>query len=201
MTTGTRARAAFVLGLLAAAAAPLQGQWTLSGGIRASRFSGGAIEVSTESSLSPYRPTVFGFGLERDGRRVGMGLRVYYTSSSLALEATDAVSAVKDALTIYGAEPELSLRLARVGQDGVFRLYGGPLLEFWDLGGAVTRTRLGISADLGLEVPFGGRWSGAVRAGAAVTPSSPFTKEDLDAAFAPRALWRREIEGSLRYRL
>jgi hypothetical protein len=201
MTTRTHARAAFILGLLAANVAPLQGQWTISGGIRAPRFSGGAIEATTESSLSPYRPTVFGIGLERGGRRMGMGLRVYYTSSSLALEANDAVTAVKDALTMYGAEVQTSLRLARVGQEGVLRVYAGPLLEFWDLGGSVTRTRLGISADLGLEIPFGGHWSGAVRAGAALTPSSPFTQEDLDAAFQPRALWRREIEGSLRYRL
>jgi hypothetical protein len=201
MSTRTRSRAAFVLGLLAAPLAPLHGQWTLTGGIGAPRFSGGAVEATTESSLSPYRPTVFALGLEREGRRVGMGLWVYYTSSSLALEAADAVSAVKDALTVYGAEPEVSLRLARVGQDGVLRLYGGPLLEFWDLGGSVTRTRLGMSAELGLEVPFGGHWSGAIRAGAAVTPSSPFTREDLDAAFEPRTLWRREIEGSLRYRL
>ncbi|MGN6392828.1 MAG: hypothetical protein ACTHM9_11360, partial [Gemmatimonadales bacterium] len=108
MSTRTCSRAAFVLGLLAAPLAPLHGQWTLTGGIRAPRFSGGAVEAATESSLSPYRPTVFGLGLERDGRRVGMGLRLYYTSSSLALEAADAVSAVKDALTVYGAEPEVS---------------------------------------------------------------------------------------------
>jgi len=201
MPARSHALAALVLCFLAASPAMLRAQWTLSGGIAAPRFFGGAEESSTGSSLSPYRPTVFGIRLERSGQHVGMAMRVYYASSSLALEADDAVSAVKDALSVYGAEPEVSVRLTRVGQDGTLRLYGGPLLELWDLAGSVTRARLGLGAALGLELPLGGRWSGALRAGAAVTPSSPFTEEDLEPAFEPRTLWRRELEGSLRYRL
>jgi hypothetical protein len=144
---------------------------------------------------------MFEIGLARGGGRVGVGLRVHYASSSLALEGDDGVAAVKDALTVYGAQPELSIRLAHVGQDGTLWLYGGPLLEVWELAHEVSRTRFGVAAALGLEVPFGRHWSGVLRAGGAVTPSSPFTEADLDPTFEPRTLWRREIAGSLRYRL
>jgi hypothetical protein len=201
MTVRTHASAVLACCLLVAFPQPLFGQWSLTGGIRAPRFSGGAVELETGTSLRPYRPTVFEIGVEKAGRRVGIGLRLHYASSSLALEGSDVVAAVKDALSVYGAEPEVSLRLSQVGDDGVLRLYAGPLLELWKLGSDVSHTRVGVSAGVGLEVPIGGRWSGAVRAGVAVTPRSPFTEAELDPTFEPRALWRRELEGGVRFRL
>jgi hypothetical protein len=144
---------------------------------------------------------MFEIGLERRGQRVGVGLRLYYASSSLALEGDQAVAAVKDALTVYGAELEFSIRVVHVGDEGTLRLYAGPLLEIWGLADEVSRARVGIAAAVGLEVPFGGRWTGAVRVGAAVTPASPFTEADLDPTFEARSLWRREIAGAVRYRL
>ena len=76
-------------------------------GIGAPRFSGGAVEPATGRSLRPYRPTMWEVGVGLGGRRVGMGLRLHYASSSLALEGSDALAAVKDALTVYGADPEI----------------------------------------------------------------------------------------------
>ncbi len=200
MTLRTCAHAALASWLLIMPSA-LRAQWSLSGGVRAPRFAGGAVESASGRSLRPYRPTVFELGLEREGGRVGVGLRLHYASSSLALEGDAGIAAVKDALSVYGAQPEVSIRLTHVGQEGILRLYGGPLLEVWDLGDEVSHTRLGVAAALSLEIPFGHRWAGAVRAGGAVTPSSPFTEADLESSFEPRALWRREIAGSLRYRL
>ena len=200
MTLRTCAHAALASWLLVLPSG-LQGQWSLSGGIRAPRFAGGAVESASGRSLRPYRPTMFEVGLEQERGRVGVGLRLHYASSSLALEGHDGIAAVKDALSVYGAQPEVSIRLAQVGQEGVLRLYGGPLLEIWDLRDDVSHTRLGIAAALALEVSFGRRWAGAVRAGGAVTPSSPFTEADLESSFQPRTLWRRELAGSLRYRL
>ena len=176
-------------------------QWAVSIGIRAPRFSGGAVEPATGLSLRPYRPTIIEAGLDRSGRRVGMGVWVHYASSSLAIEGSDALSAVKDALTVYGAEPYIALRVAGVGPEGILRIAGGPLLEVWKLPDVGSRTRIGVAAALELTVPFGGRWSGVARLGGAVTPGSPFTREDLDPDLEPRALWRREVAASLRYRL
>jgi hypothetical protein len=176
-------------------------QWAVSVGVRAPRFSGGAVEPASGLSLRPYRPTVLEAGLDRSGRRLGMGVRVHYASSSLALEGSDGLSAVKDALTVYGAEPFVAVRLSQVGPEGILRVTGGPLLEIWKLPDVGSRTRVGVAAGIELAVPFGGRWTGVARLGGAVTPGSPFTRDDLDPNLEPRALWRREVAASLTYRL
>lgn len=186
--------------LLAQCTTPAAAQWTVGAGIRAPRFSGGAVEPATGRSLRPYRPTMWEIGVDRAGTRVGVGLRAHYASSSLALEGSDALAAIKDAITVYGVDPELSVRVGRLGPEGLVRLFAGPLFEVWELPDAGSRLRVGLSASLGLEVPFGGRWMGSARIGAAVTPS-PFGREDLDESLEPRALWRREASAGLRYRL
>jgi len=199
--TRSHACAALVALVTLVGALPATAQWEAGVGLRAPRFSGGAVEPATGRSLRPYRPTVIEAGLDRLGRRVGAGVWVHYASSSLALEGSDGLSAVKDALTVYGAEPFVALRVARVGPDGVLRVTGGPLLEVWKLPDVGSRTRIGAAAAVELAMPFGGRWSGSARLGGAVTPSSPFTRDDLDPSLEPRALWRREVAASLRYRM
>jgi hypothetical protein len=197
----TRARAALISLLLSLATSGLAAQWGVATGIRAPRFSGGAVEPATGRSLRPYRPTMWEVGVDRMGRRVGVGLRLSYTSSSLALEGDDGLAAVKDALEVYGIDPEISFRLTRVGPEGVAWLYAGPLFEIWKLPDVDSHLRMGFGASVGLDVPLGGRWVGSARVGGAVTPSSPFTEDDLDPALEPRALWRREVSAALRYRL
>jgi hypothetical protein len=189
------------LGLALAAASPATAQWVATVGLRAARFAGGAEEPATRRSLRPYRPTLFEAGIARSGRRVGVGLRVHYASSSLALEGKDGVAAIKDALEVYGVAPEVSLRLCGLGPGGVVRAFAGPVFEIWKLPDAGTRSRLGVALSVGLELPFGGRWSGSAKIGAAVTPASPFDAGDLDPALQRRALWRREISAELGYRM
>jgi hypothetical protein len=197
----TRARAALISLMLSLAASDLIAQWGVATGIRAPRFSGGAVEPATGRSLRPYRPTMWEIAVDRMGRRVGVGLRLNYASSSLALEGHDALAAVKDALEVYGIDPEISIRLAPVGPQGLLRLYAGPLFEVWKLPDVGSQLRVGFGMSVGLEMPFGGRWVGSAGLGGAVTPSSPFTEEDLDPSLEPRALWRREASATLHYRL
>ena len=197
----TRARAALISLMLSLAASDLIAQWGVATGIRAPRFSGGAVEPATGRSLRPYRPTMWEVGVDRMGRRVGVGLRLNYASSSLALEGHDALAAVKNALEVYGIDPEMSIRLAPVGPQGLVRLYAGPLFEVWKLPDVGSHLRVGFGASVGLEMPFGGRWVGSARLGGAVTPSSPFAEGDLDPSLEPRALWRREGSAALHYRL
>jgi hypothetical protein len=199
--TRFHACAALVAIALVTGSSPATAQWEVGLGIRAPRFSGGAVEPTTGLSLRPYRPTVFEVGVDRAGRRMGMGVWFHYASSSLAFEGEDALSAIKDALTVYGAEPFVAVRLTSVGPEGILRITGGPLLEVWKLPDVGSRTRLGAAAALELAMPFGGRWRGVARIGGAVTPGSPFTRADLDPNLEPRALWRREVGASLRYRL
>ena len=186
---------------LALGTRPAEAQWAVAAGVRAARFSGAAVEPGTDRALLPYRPTMLEVGIERRGRHVGVGVRLQYASSSLAVEGDEAVAAVKDALSIYGIATEASYRVSRLGPNGVVRVFAGPLLEAWKLPDVGSHWRLGVAGAIGLEVPFGGRWSGAARVGAAVTPSSPFTQEDLLAPLEPRALWRREVSAVVQYRL
>lgn len=186
--------------LLAAAPHRAAAQWTLSADITASRFSGGSSEESGGPAFRPYRPTIAGLGLEKSGRSIGVGFHAYYSSASLALEGPDAVVAIKSALDLYGASIEVSGRLATLGTDSYLMFSGGPIVEVWSLAAETSHVRAGFAAAVGLQVPIGNRWSVVMRAGAAVS-GSPFAAEDLDAGFAPRPLWRRELSGRLRYRL
>jgi len=168
--------------------------------VGAARFSGGAEEPATGRSLLPYRPTTFEAGVSRVRGRLGFGLRVHYASSSLALEGDDALAAVKDVMNVYGIAPELSVRLTRLGPEAVLLAYAGPVFEIWKLDENTSHSRLGAAASLGLEVPFGGRWSGAARIGGAVM-RSPFDEDDLTVGLEPRTLWRRELSAGLNYRM
>lgn len=187
--------------LLAAGVRSAPAQWTVSAGLRAPRFTGGAEDVGTRRSLRPYRPTQIEIAVGRRVGRVGVGLRVSHASSSLALEGSDGLAAVKDALSYYGIQPELTVPVARVGPEAQLHLYGAPLIEVWKLPDAGSRTRVGIAAGAGLDMNLGGRWRGVLRAGGAVTPRSPFTRDDLEPSLEPRTLWRREVSGALAFRL
>jgi hypothetical protein len=168
--------------------------------VGAARFSGGAEEPATGRSLLPYRPTTFEAGISRVRGRFGLGLRIHYASSSLAFEGKEAVAALKDIMEVYGLAPELSVRLSGLGPQAVLRAYAGPVFEIWKLDENTSHSRLGAAAALGLEVPFGGRWTGAARIGGAVM-RSPFDAEDLIVGLEPRTLWRREMSAGLTYRM
>jgi hypothetical protein len=200
MSRSSRLAPLLWLVLVLPAASPAYGQWSLGMSVGAARFSGGAEEPVTGRSLRPYRPTTFEFGVRRVTGRIGVELRVHYASSSLAFEGKEAVAAVKDVLEVYGAAPQLSIRVSHLGPEAVLSAYAGPLFEVWKLDDFTSHSRLGATASLGLEVPFGGRWSGSARLGAAVM-RSPFDEEDLDEGLEPRALWRREVSAGLSYRM
>jgi hypothetical protein len=176
-------------------------QWTLAAEIGSARFWGGSAEVGGDRSFRPYRPTLVGLGLAYARSNVGVGVHFHYAGSSLALEGKEALVASKGVLDVYGISPEVSLPVTRLGPDVRMRLYAGPLIEVWKLASEISHLRMGAAASVGLEVPLGVRLAGTLRAGMAVTPASPFAREDLDPSYEPRALWRRTLSTSLAYRL
>jgi hypothetical protein len=180
---------------------PSAAQWALAAEIGSARFWGASEEIGGNRSFRPYRPTLVGLGLAYSLGTVGVGMRFHYAGSSLALEGDDAVVAAKGALEVYGISPEIAFGLTRLGSASQVRLYAGPLLEVWKLAGETSHVRLGVASALGLDVPLGHRLAGSVRAGMAVTPASPFARQDLDPRFEPRALWRRTLSAGLAYRL
>ncbi len=188
------------LAVLAAASPEAAAQWSVAAEVSAARFWGGSREGEGNRSYHPYRPTLVGVGIERKGHRVSLGLRGYYAAAGLALEGPDAVVAVKDALDLYGVAAEISVSLKQLTGDAGLMAHAGPMLEVWSLSGESSATRAGVAGAVGLQFGIGGRWSGEVRVGMAVT-ASPFSRADLEAGFEPRTLWRRAVSGAVRVRL
>jgi hypothetical protein len=193
-------RALMVTLLLAAASHEAAAQWAGSIDVTEARFWGGSREQDGDRAFHPYRPTIIGIGLERQMLGFSVGVRGYYAGASLALEGGDAVTAVKGALDLHGIAVELSHRVGSLGKTVDILVYGGPVIEVWDLADQSSSTHAGFTGAIGLVVGLGGRFSGIIKAGAAVTPS-PFSTDDLDVGFEPRALWRREMSGRLRFGL
>ena len=184
---------------------PLHGQWRVGTEVGASRFWGGSTDGESETSVRPYRPTTFGIGLERQTARYAAGVQLHYAEASLALEGPDGVVAAEGAFTIVSISPELAVRIATLGPGNELRIHAGPLVEIWDIIDQDSRTRVGAHGSVSLDVPLGGRFGGAVRAGVAATPS-PYEEGELDLGnSAPtydlRTLWRRSVALGLRYRL
>lgn len=180
---------------------PLSAQWVVMAEVGAERFWGGSIERGGQGrSFRPYRPTTAGIGLERRGPRLGAGLQLRYASAGLALEGSDALSAIKGVFEVYGIWPEAVYRLASLGSDNQLQLRGGPILEVWSIAEEDSQTRAGVQASVFLRVPLGPRLAASFGAGAALIPS-PFTTEQLEDGFDRQALWRRRVAGGLEYRL
>jgi hypothetical protein len=193
--------AALELALASAALAQGTTRWTAQLEVGADRYWGGSVSITDEHrSFRPYRPTVFGIGLERGGKSLGLGLQLRYLEASLGLEGPGAVAAVDGIFQVVSLAPELTYHVATLGPMAELRLHAGPLLEFWDLIDQDAKTRLGAQAAASLDIPLGGRFAGSVLFGLAVTPS-PFEAEQLGSGFETSTLWRRRVAGALRYRL
>lgn len=180
---------------------PAYGQWRASIEVGAERFWGGSFETTGEHrSFRPYRPTTLGIGLERQGERLSVGLQVHYSEAALALEGKDAVVAVDGVFDIIGIAPELVYRLMRVGTENQLRLHAGPQIEIWTVIDEETRVRAGAQAALSFDVPLASRFGASILAGAALV-ASPFNRDELEASYELRTLWRRRFAVALGYRL
>jgi hypothetical protein len=143
--------------------------------------------------------------LERQTARYAAGVQLHYAEAGLALEGPDGLVAAEGAFTIVSISPELVVRIATLGLGNELRIHAGPLVEIWDVIDQDSRTRIGAQGSVSLDVPLGGRFGGAVRAGVAAIPP-PYEEGELDlGAGAPtydlRTLWRRSLALGLRYRL
>ncbi|HEY7636635.1 MAG TPA: hypothetical protein VH763_13870 [Gemmatimonadales bacterium] len=194
-------RIALLLVLLAGASSRAPAQWVFTAEVGGARFWGASAPIGGDGpSFHPYRPTVFGVGVERQGTRLGWGVQLQYAGASLALEGKDAVAAVKGVVDIYGIAPELTVLVKRFETGLRLGVFGGPLLEFWDIGAELSHTRIGAQLGVGLQVPLGTRVLAGVSVSGAVSPS-PFEERDLEGGYEPRTLWRRKMSATVRYRL
>jgi hypothetical protein len=189
------------LALMIATPSQALSQWSVSLTLGSDRFWGGSLENAPEhKSFRPYRPTVFGAGLQRQAGTIGLGVRVRYTKASLGLEGSDAVVAVKGAFTVVGIAPEVSYRVATLGLGNQLLIHLGPLVEFWDPIDLERRTRVGAQGAVSLGVPLGGPFTLSLGGNLALI-SSPFEEDDLLDGYERRALWRRGFAAGLQYQL
>jgi hypothetical protein len=200
-------RSFWVLAILSVpGSSSLSAQWFLGFEVGGSRFWGGSTDTGGENtSFVPYRPTTFGVGLERQSGKYAFGVKAHYAESSLALVGAELLFATEGVFNTLSVSPEAVARLATLGPANQLRIHAGPLFEVWDLVDLESRTRVGAQASISLDVPLGGRFRGAVVAGAAVIPS-PYNEGELDAGggaptYDLQALWRRSFGVSLHYRL
>ena len=101
---------------------------------------------------------------------------------------------------MVSVSPEVAYRLATLGPVSELRLHAGPILEIWGIIEEDSKLRLGAQSALSLDIGLGGRFSGAVLAGVALT-ASPFAGGQLGEGFEPRPLWRRRFAAGLHFRL
>ena len=179
----------------------VEGQWAVGAEVGADRFWGGSLETTEdERSFHPYRPTTFGARVQWEGPKLGMGIRLGYSSAGMALEGADAIVVAKNVFSVYSVAPEVLYRVAVVGPANRLVLRAGPLLEIWKALDEESETRLGVHGALALQVPVGWKLEGILSAGAALIPS-PFAEDQLDPPFERRPLWRRRFTAGLQYRL
>jgi hypothetical protein len=177
------------------------GQWTAGLEIGANRYWGGSAYTGGDSrSFHPYRPTAFGFGIEHKRKQFAYGLQVRYAEAALALEGPAGTAAVGGVFTVVSISPEIVYRLATLGPVTEVRLHAGPLLEIWGTIDEKTKGHLGAQSAVSFDLPLGGRFSGSVLGGLALTPSV-FEEGQLGVDFEPRALWQRRFAVGLHYRL
>lgn len=193
--------------LLSTASTPIWAQWRLGMAVGGARFWGGSNDrEGNQTSFRPYRPTTFGVAVERQAGSHAFGLQVQYFQARLSLEGPEAVvSAGENAFKTVSFSPEAVVRIATLGPGNEIRVHGGPILEVWDVFDNDTRTRFGAQGSVSLDVPLGGRFSGAVAAGVTVIPS-PYEEGELDLGpgaptYELKTLWRRSLGLGLKYQL
>lgn len=166
-------------------------------------FAGTTRDSSTPgsgTSARPSRAARFGVRVAREFGRLGVALGFGYASTGLTEEGPDAAVVVHDLLTLYEIAPQVSLRVAHLSSGTTLRVHAGPVYDVWAVKDDNTRSRWGAGAAASVAFPLAGRWAGALRADAVVTPCV-FDEGEPPAQFERRATWRTGVSVGLQYRL
>jgi hypothetical protein len=185
-------------------AAPLAAQWSAGVEVGMLRFWGTSIDTVTPGDPTRARPspsTSFSVKVQRDFGWVGVGIGVLYSKGGAGVENATVAVEEKNLIKVYEVAPEVSFRITMPGAGGALRLRVGPLFDRWSFtGGDGTRRRVGARAAVSLDWPLGGRWTGSLQGGAAVS-TSVFNVEDLPPEFGRQVTWRRAVSAGLQVRL
>jgi hypothetical protein len=185
------------------AAAPLAAQWSVGAEVGMLRFWGTSIDTVTPGDPSRARPspsTSYAVRVQRQVGRIGLGIGVLYSKGGAGVEQGSVAIDEKGLLKLYEVAPEVSFLVAKPGPGGGLRLRVGPMYDRWSLKGGTNPRRVGAHAAVSLDWPLGGRWTGSLEGGAAVS-AGVFEEEDLPPEYVRRATWWRSISTGVRVRL
>jgi hypothetical protein len=185
-----------------AGAAAQERSWDIGFDVGLTRFWGASAPASPGAApgVKPYRPTTVAIRADRSVGRVRVGLAVAYAGSGLAAESEDVTVIAKGGLTWVQLAPEVAYRLATLGPVSEFRLFAGPVADFWMPNEDDGRARFGGRAGLELLMPLGGDLSGTLRAHAGLT-GSLFSAADVPSDYRTSTMPNAGVALGLRVRL
>ncbi len=198
-------RAAIVAAVLLAAGrvAPSEAQWHIGVGIGRDVYSGvsrGHVENGS-SSFRPYRPLIWSLRIEVPGSHPRLSLDVRYSTPDIGLTGGDVTLIPHGSfLEMAGAAPTVAWTLLRLTSGVTIEGETGPIVERWRVQDVDDRTLIGAEGGLALRIELGGRFAARFSGRVAVTPESPLSGALID-GYAPRAGWRRGLEGTVLLRL
>jgi len=176
---------------LAALAAPLPGQWSLTPEIGLTSFSGSGRD-SSGLRMGPTRATALALRFGWASPRLGFGVRVLTGSSGLGASDGRFTVIQEHQVRLIELAGLAAWRVARIGTASHLGLEAGPALALWAPAEASSRSRLGAVVAAVWAFPVSGRLDAAVRFEAALTPSL-FDAADLPPGATRRATWRRGV--------
>lgn len=193
LTRGRIMRARVALSLLLAAAHPslAVAQWSLAPEVGIVGFGHSARDTAAGIELGSTRVTAFGFRLARQGTPIGIAVRLRYGTSGLAATDGDITVIQEHTFKLYDISAIAAWRLTRLGV-GTVLLESGPVASIWKAKGGESRTRVGASAALALQIAMTPRYTGTIRAEVGISPSM-FDQVDLPAGVERRATWRTGV--------
>lgn len=184
--------------VLAAVAAPLPGQWSLTPEIGLSSFSGSGRD-SSGLRMGPTRATVLAMRFGWASSRLAVGVRVLTGSSGLGASDGNFTVIQEHQVRLVELAGLVGWRVVRVGTASRLGFEAGPALAVWAPTEAATRSRLGAVAAAVWAFPVAARLDALVRVEAALTPSL-FDAADLPSGATRRATWRRGTGLALHWR-
>jgi hypothetical protein len=186
--------------LLAMPMTSLEAQWEVGLRVGIARYFGATRSASgnpNDGAVRPFRPTTVGAQIGHNWGGVRVEMAFEYGAPGLAVEVPGGKLIAPDEATYYALEPEVTVRMVRLG-TGVVRAGAAPVLTLWNVSGFDQRFLVGGEAVATYEWPVVAHLVGAIRLGLSLSPSV-FQASDVPPDFERRMMVRPSISFGVRY--
>ncbi len=141
--------------------------------------------------------------LEHGGAGVRLGVSANRTEPGLELFSNDLRVAVHPAFRIWAIAPDVSIRMAGLGNGGQLRVGIAAPVERWSfpVSADLPRWRLGAAGSVIAEFPMGPRMTARISGSAETLFRHPLTDTEQIEDYRPDSLWRRSLRMGVHWRL